>query len=87
VLSKYGVEFLGYVEKAMDKLSEGKETIAQMVDPLRGNIKLGYIYSLSFDFLPYVIDQFYSDITNTKILLISLNIKIRKSQKTFGRHH
>ncbi len=67
VLSKFGVHFLVYVEEALDKLSEGREMIAQMIDPLCGSINLGYIYSLSFDFLPYMIKSFCDDITNSKI--------------------
>lgn len=58
-LTKYGAAFLPYAKNALHELSNGEAVLCQMADPTVGSIDLGYIYSVSFDFLPQVVEKFY----------------------------
>ncbi len=66
-LSLYGELFLNYVERSLDLLAEGKKTLEVFVDPLKGRINLGYLYSLSSSLIPQIIANFYKDKSNKSI--------------------
>ena len=59
-LTEYGEAFLPYAESALNILAQGETQLANMCSPSSGNINLGYIYSVSFDAIPYLIDKFYT---------------------------
>lgn len=56
-LTDYGKEFLPYAERAIVNINQGVQRIKQMVAP-SSTIDFGYIYSLSFDFMPHVLSEF-----------------------------
>mgnify|MGYP001194034788 CR=1 FL=1 len=58
-LTEYGEAFLPYAESALNILIQGKAQINKMYNPSGGNINLGYIYTVSFDAIPSLIDEFY----------------------------
>lgn len=66
-LSEYGEAFLPYVESALNILQQGEAHVANMKNPSSANIDLGYIYSISFDAIPYLIDHFYTFQGNNNI--------------------
>lgn len=51
--SKYGEAFLPFARTAVNSLDAGRLQLKDMLNPT--NIRLGYIYSLSFDFLPSIL--------------------------------
>lgn len=59
-LTEYGEAFLPYVESALNILQQGEVHLTTMKGPSNSNINLGYIYSVSFDAIPYLIDNFYT---------------------------
>ena len=59
-LTRYGAGFLPYAQNAIMAISEGEAAMAQMADPKRGRISLGYIYSLSYGLLPSLVERFLS---------------------------
>ena len=65
-LTEYGVEFLPFVERSLESLSEGVLHIEKMQAPTTV-ISLGYIYSLSFDFLPQTLGDFRKQTGNSEI--------------------
>ncbi|MDW7670615.1 MAG: LysR family transcriptional regulator [Bacillota bacterium] len=58
-LTEFGEAFLPYVESALGILDQGEAQLAIMNQPTEGIINLGYIYSVSFDAIPHLIDEFY----------------------------
>lgn len=58
-LTEYGEAFLPYAESALNILVQGEAQLNKMYYPSNGNINLGYIYSVSFDAIPQLIDEFY----------------------------
>lgn len=58
-LTKYGETFLPYAQNALHELSDGVAKLCQMSDPTVGHVNLGYIYSIGFDFLPKIIEDFH----------------------------
>ena len=58
-LTEYGEAFLPYAESAMNILAQGETQLSNMLSPTGGIINLGYIYSVSFDAIPHLIDDFY----------------------------
>ncbi|MBS7525833.1 LysR family transcriptional regulator [Fusibacter paucivorans] len=66
-ISRFGEAFLTYVEESLDKLDEGVKHVQHMVDPREGSIYLGYIYSLSSNLLPSIMQDFYKDPENKAI--------------------
>jgi DNA-binding transcriptional LysR family regulator len=67
-LSMYGELFLKYVERSLELLDEGKKNLEMLVDPLKGRINIGYLYSLSSSLIPPIIEKFYdSDNSNKSV--------------------
>jgi len=83
-LSRYGEFFLTYVEKSLDMLDEGTKMLQILVDPLKGKVNLGYIYSLSSCFVPEFIENFYKEKSNKDItfnFIQNLNSNIMEDLK------
>lgn len=66
-LSHYGEHFLSYVEKSLDLLDEGNRTLKALVDPETAKVNLGFIYSISSNFIPQMINEFYKDSSKRNI--------------------
>lgn len=66
-LTEFGEAFLPYAESALNILSQGEQHIKKMLNPTAGIINLGYIYSVSFDAVPNLIDEFYVNQGNRNI--------------------
>ncbi len=84
-LSTYGELFLRYVENALDQLDEGTKMLKMLIDPSKGKVNLGYIYSLSSTFLPEVITRFYKEELNKNItfnFVQNLNNSIMEDLRT-----
>lgn len=58
-LTEYGEAFLPYVENALNILAQGEAQISRMQLHSTGSINLGCIYSVSFDVIPQLINNFY----------------------------
>ena len=59
-LTKYGELFLGYVEKSLAILDEGKEKLSDLIDPAGGTISFSYVSSLEA-FVSYIMRMYYGD--------------------------
>lgn len=57
-LSKYGREFLPYVEKALAELEQGADKIKESASNAQGVINVGFIYTLSSHFIPELISGY-----------------------------
>ena len=66
-MTKYCEAFLPYIKQIFDTLNDGKIHLSKMIDNLMGEVKLGYIYSVSFDFVPRILESFYADHGNGRI--------------------
>lgn len=66
-LTEYGEAFLPYAESALNILNQGEVQLSKMLTPSKGNINLGYIYTVSFDAIPHLIDNFYDYLGNRSI--------------------
>lgn len=66
VLSKYGQDFLPFATQALDAVDAGVRHVSQMLQS-NSVINLGYIYSLSFNYLPKVIKGFRTQPGNSAI--------------------
>lgn len=58
-ITEIGESFLPYVESSLNILEQGHLHIEQLIRPTQGHINLGYIYSVSFDVIPRLIEEFY----------------------------
>lgn len=67
ILNQYGKLFLAYVKESLDTLDEGRKQLDALVDPLKGVINLGYIYSVGSSLLANAIESFYKDSLNKGI--------------------
>ncbi|MGI6703590.1 MAG: LysR family transcriptional regulator [Clostridia bacterium] len=66
-LTEYGEAFLPYAESALNILIQGEAQLNRMCNPANENINLGYIYTVSFDSIPHLIDDFYAHQGNRSI--------------------
>lgn len=57
-LSPYGECFLDYVDQALNILDKGVDHVHAMKNATSGVVGIGYIYSLSTDFIPKIVDGF-----------------------------
>lgn len=66
-LTQFGESILPYVRVALDKLEAIQIKAYELADPFTGTINLGNIYSISFDFIPRLLERFYTDKENGNI--------------------
>jgi DNA-binding transcriptional LysR family regulator len=66
-MTKYGESFLPYAKQIFATLDEATAHLYEMLDASTGKINLGYIFSISFDFVPRILEVFYSDQGNSRI--------------------
>ena len=66
-LTPYGEAFLPCAGSVLQTLEQGKNSVAQMMNPYSGCIQLGHIHSLSYDFIPKILEDFYMDRKNLEI--------------------
>jgi len=84
-LSFAGERFLEYVEKALNALDEGTMMLKTVADPSKSEVSLGYIYSVSYKFIPEMIKKFYEDDANKSIkfsLVQNLNEHLLRDLKS-----
>lgn len=67
LITKYGESFLPYVKQIFSTLNEAKAHLYEMLDASTGKVNLGYIYSISFDYVPRMLELFYADQGNSQI--------------------
>lgn len=66
-LTKYGSFFLTYVITALDTLEKGEKELRQLTSPTHGTIDFAFIYTLGPNFVPTMIQTFFSDTANENI--------------------
>jgi DNA-binding transcriptional LysR family regulator len=59
-MTKYCDDFLPYVKQIFTTLHDGKASLSKLLDASTGKVSLGYIYSVSFDFVPRALENFYA---------------------------
>lgn len=69
VLSKYGIAFLPYVEKALTSLDSGCETLQNMLDPISGNVKIGFSSIFGRSIIPDMFRYLYSDFEKENLII------------------
>ena len=57
LLTKYGEVFLPYAQNALNEISKGTVALEQMLKP---TINLGYITSISVEFIPQIMNAFFA---------------------------
>ncbi|WP_026314648.1 LysR family transcriptional regulator [Heyndrickxia acidiproducens] len=57
-LNQYGHIFLKRVNRILKELNEGKKEIQDMLDPDRGQVALGFLHTLSTNYIPDLIASF-----------------------------
>lgn len=60
-LSKYGKAFLPFVERSLENLEAGTKKIKELASNTRNIISIGFIYTLSSNFIPDLIAGFLND--------------------------
>ena len=66
-MTQYGVELLPYARDVLDKVEAVRMKSYELIDSSRGTINLGNIYSISFDFVPRILERFYTNKENCHI--------------------
>lgn len=66
-LTPCGRTFLPYAKEALKIISDGEEKVREESSKGTEFVKLGYFHSISFGFVPDIIDKFYKDTGNRKI--------------------
>lgn len=64
LLSKYAEVFLPYAQNALNEVSKGTVALQQMLTP---TINLGYITSISVEFIPQIMNAFFARQNNRNI--------------------
>lgn len=58
VLTEYGLEFVGYVERSMSLIKEGVNRLEYLKEKKTEVIHIAFLYTLSSDFIPQLIQAF-----------------------------
>jgi DNA-binding transcriptional LysR family regulator len=57
-LTRYGEVFQNRVERSIREIEEGKRELADLIDPDRGKIALGFLRSLGARYVPWLVQDF-----------------------------
>lgn len=60
ILSKYGERLLPYVKDAFENLEKGCGALKEMVDPISGDVKIGFSFVFSLDIIPELYRYLYA---------------------------
>ncbi len=66
-LTKYGKTLNEYVKNGLSDLAEGQKQIEYLLSPDSGLIKLAFIYTLGYRFVPNILKNFHAIPKNNKI--------------------
>lgn len=82
VLTQYGKELVGYFERSMFMINEGVEHIESMKLHQSSVIKIGFLYTLSSDYIPALINAFKSDYGDKNIELTLFESDTKTGEST-----
>lgn len=68
-MTKQAEQLLPYVSVALNRIDDLKIKADELTDPLAGSVDLGIIYSISFDFVPKMLESFYYHTDNSRVLI------------------
>jgi len=68
-ITQYGEALLPYVKVALDNIEAITVKAYELLDPATGTVNLGNIYSISFDFVPRILELFYADKENGQVTI------------------
>lgn len=66
-LTNYGKIYLKYVQESLNKLEQGSEHIAELLDANQGHINLGFTFTLGQNLMPEIVHAFKKQTTNKEI--------------------
>lgn len=58
ILTEYGIELVSYIERSLSLIDEGVKRMESMKENQSHTIHLGFLYTLTSDFIPTLIDNF-----------------------------
>ena len=66
-LSEQGQALLPYARTVAAKITELENKARELADPAKGTVRLGNLYSISFDIIPQLLETFYTEKENCSI--------------------
>ena len=66
-LTEFGHALLPYAKAGIKMLEDGKNEVVSMRSPMRGNVKIGFFFSIVFTVIPYLVQQFKEDHPDSQI--------------------
>ena len=72
-LTENGEVFLSYIERAFAVVEDGFEALRDLNEPGRGKIKVGFVRTLGYGFIPQLIRLFRSKYPNVHLTLVQNN--------------
>lgn len=66
-LTRYGQIFYEYVDNGLKQIEMGQKTISAITSPNQGWIRLAFIYTLGYNFVPHTIKNFHAIRKNNQI--------------------
>lgn len=69
ILTQYGEILLPYASAVLKRVDALAAKARELVNPEVGNIRLGSIYSVSFDLIPRILESFYANKAHSQIMI------------------
>ncbi len=66
-LTRYGQIFYDYVDNGLKQIEMGQKTISAITSPNQGWIRLAFIYTLGYNYVPHTIKNFHAIRKNNQI--------------------
>lgn len=68
-LTQCGKEFITYIERAFTLINDGVEHIHQLQSDQSNHIRIAFLYSLTADYIPSLIDAYYKAYPNNNVII------------------
>lgn len=66
-LTEYGKQFLPYIESAIEEIETGTKKVKELIEEKDGHISIGFIYTLTAQFIPNLVRGFQNNELNRNI--------------------
>ncbi|CAM3653112.1 LysR family transcriptional regulator [Erysipelothrix urinaevulpis] len=82
-LTQCGKEFITYIERAFLLINDGVEHIHQLQSDQSNHIRIAFLYSLTADYIPGLIDLYYKTYPNNNVIIDIFESDTKSGEGTY----
>lgn len=82
-LTQSGKEFITYIERAFLLINDGVDHVTRLQNDQSNLIKIGFLYSLTADYIPELVDAYYKEYANNNVVIDIFESDTKSGEGTY----